>query len=342
MILFATFARPRSGFRLMVFAALLLAIGGKPPASLAADEYAARRATLHQRDPRQRIVPVIPPGNQRIRVIIDTDARNEIDDLYAIALAVRCPERFQIEGFVAANYDNESPDAGPASVASSARAIAAVLDHAGLMDKYPIKEGSAPLRYQFEPTPSEGVDFIIARAIASAPQDPLWVIGLGAATDIASAYLKESRIADHVRVFWHFRTEWPKRCWNFNVLGDVRAARLVFHSDLAFVLFDTGTHLTCPMEQSARWGDFSPLGRYLHESRLENRAYQSPNKGFFDLGDIAALVDPSLATWETVECPEVNWDLAYQFKGTKGRILRCGAIDRDKTFTLLEEKLKRP
>ena len=122
----------------------------------------------------------------------------------------------------------------------------------------------------------------------------------------------------------------------------MRAARLVFHSDLPFVLFDTGTHLTCPMDQSAHWADFSPLGRYLHESRLEIRAYQSPNKGFFDLGDIAALVDPSLATWETVECPEVNWDLAYQFKGTKGRILRCGAIDRDKTFALLEEKLKRP
>jgi hypothetical protein len=58
------------------------------------------------------------------------------------------------------------------------------------------------------------------------------------------------------------------------------------------------------------------------------------------LGDIAALVDPSVAMWEVVDCPEVDWDLAYQFKGTKGRILRCAAIDRDKTFALFEDRLK--
>lgn len=198
------------------------------------------------------------------------------------------------------------------------------------------------MRYQFEPSESEGVDFIIAKAMASTPQDPLCVVGLGAATDIASAYLKQPRIAERIVVFWHFRTAWPKRCWNFNVIGDVRAARIVFHSHLVFVLFDTGTHLTCPMEQSARWVHYNPLGRFLHEFRMEKQGYQSPKKGFYDLGDIAALVEPALASWEVVDCPEVNWDLTYQFKGTKGKILRCGGIDWDKTFALFEERLKQP
>jgi inosine-uridine nucleoside N-ribohydrolase len=65
------------------------------------------------------------------------------------------------------------------------------------------------MRYQFEPSASEGVDFIIEKAMASTPENSLWVVGLGAATDIASAYLKEPRIADRINVFWHFRTEWP-------------------------------------------------------------------------------------------------------------------------------------
>jgi purine nucleosidase len=310
-----------------------------PPAS-AADEYSQRRAAVQKRDAKQRLLPVIPPKDKQLRVIIDTDARNEIDDIWAIALAVLCPERFHIEGFVAANYDNENPGGGPASVETSVRAIEVVLEKAGLSGKFPIKRGSPPMRYQFEPSESEGVDFIIEKAMASSPEDPLWVIGLGAATDIASAYLKEPRIAERIMVFWHFRTEWPKRCWNFNVIGDVRAARIVFHSDMPFVLFDTGTYLTCPMEESARWVDYNPLGRFLHEFRLQHQWFQSPKKGFYDLGDIAALVEPSLATWEAVDCPEVNWDLAYQFKGTKGRILRCGAIDRDRTFELFEEKLR--
>lgn len=308
----------------------------------AADAYSQRRALIQKRPAAQRAVPAIPPRDRKIRVLIDTDARNEIDDVWAIALAARCPERFQIEGFVAANYDNEMPGGGPASVETSARLVETVLEKAGLQGKFPVKRGSPPMRYQFEPSESEGVDFIIEKAMASSPEDPLWIVGLGAATNIASAYLKEPRIAERTVVFWHFRTQWPKRCWNFNVIGDVRAARTVFHSNLAFVLFDTGTNLTCPMEQSARWVDFSPLARFIHEFRNEHKGFQSPKKGFFDLGDIAALVDPSLATWEVVDCPEVDWDLAYQFKGTKGKILRCGAIDRDKTFALLEEKLREP
>ena len=70
------------------------------------------------------------------------------------------------------------------------------------------------------------------------------------------------------------------------------------------------------------------------------RWYQEDHKGFFDLGDIAALVDPDLTKWEVVDAPEVNEFLDYQFKGTKGKILRCYDIDRDKTFKLLYEKLK--
>jgi inosine-uridine nucleoside N-ribohydrolase len=256
-------------------------------------------------------------------------------------LALLSPERFQIEGFVAANYDNKVEDAGPGSVEGSAEVIKTVLEKFKLQGKVPVKRGSPPLRYQYEPSESEGVDFIIERAMASTPRDPLWVIGLGAATDIASAYLKEPRIADRIVVFWHFRTRWPRQCWNFNVIGDVRAARLVFHSDLSFVLFDTGTHLVCPMAQSQRWRELGELGKYLHDYRYKSSYYQSPKKGFFDLGDIAALLDPDVASWEIVKCPEVDWDLSYRFKNTKGSILRCKDIDRDKTFALFQERLKR-
>ncbi len=303
------------------------------------DAYKQRRDLVRGRDAAGRRVPVIPPKDEPLRVIIDTDARNEIDDVWAIALAMVCPERFKIEGFVAANYDNDIPGAGTGSVEASARLIETVLEKAGLAGRIPVKRGSAPLRYQFEASESEGVDFIIERAMASAPEDPLWVIGLGAASNIASAYLKEPGIADRIVVFWHFRTRWPKQCWNFNVTGDVRAARLVFHSDLAFVLFDTGTHLYCPMEESREWVKYGPLGAYLHEFRFENKWYQSPTKGFYDLGDIAALVEPELAKWEVVDCPEVEWDLAYKFTNRKGKILRCYDIDRDGTFALLERRL---
>jgi inosine-uridine nucleoside N-ribohydrolase len=322
-------------FELVLLSLMLLA---GPMAG--ADEYAERRKLIRSRDATKRLVPEIPQKGERIRVVIDTDTRNEIDDVWALALAVLAPERFRIEGIVAANYDNDSPDAGPGSIEGSVTLAEAVLEKAGLKGKVPVKRGSAPMRYQFEPSESEGVDFIIERAMASTPEDRLWVVGLGASTNIASAYLKEPRIAERVIVFWHFRTQWPTRCWNFNVIGDVRAARTVFHSDLPFVLFDTGTHLYCPMEQSARWVEWGELPKFLHAFRSQSQWYQSPKKGFYDLGDVAALIDPDVATWEVVDCPEVDWDLAYKFRKTKGKILRCAAIDRDKTFALFEEKLR--
>lgn len=289
-------------------------------------------------DPKDRQVPTIPPPGQRIRLVLDTDAKNEIDDQWAIALAILSPERFAIEGFVGANFDNER--GGPDGVERSAREIELVLEKAGMAGRWPVLRGSHPMRYQFEPSESEGVDFIIERALAATPEDPLWVVGLGASTDMASAFLKEPRILDRVVVFWHFRTRWPEKCFNFNVIGDLRAARAIFHSPLPFVLFDTGTYLRVPMEESERLvRPHGELGRYLHDYRLTTAWFQDPRKGFYDLGDIAALVDPSLACWEVTDCPEVGWDLSYQFKGTMGRILRCYHVDRDRTFGLLYDRL---
>ena len=288
---------------------------------------------------KDRAVPRIPPAGKRLRVVIDSDAKNEIDDQWAIALAILSPERLQIEGFVGANFDNQR--GGPEGVARSVREIETVLEVAGMAGRWPVLHGSHPMRYQFEPSRSEGVAFIIERALAGSPEDPLWVVGLGAATDMASALLVEPRIVDRVIAFWHLRTRWPEKCYNFNVFGDVRAARLLFHSPLSFVLFDTGTYLRCPMEESERRvKPYGELGRYLHEYRHHDPAFSDPQKGFFDLGDIAALVDPNLACWEETPCPAVNWDLRYHFHGTLGTILRCYHVDRDRTFALLYDRLE--
>ena len=294
----------------------------------------------HLRDPKTRKVPVIPPVDRSIRILIDADAKNEIDDQYAIALAIASPDRFRIEGFVGANFDNER--GGVDGVRKSVDEINLVLDKAGMKGKWPVLHGSDPMRYQREPSESEGVEFIIDRAMASTPGDPLWVVGLGASTDIASAYLKAPEIADRIVVFWHFRTRWPEKCWNFNVFGDVRAARTVFHSPMSFVLFDTGTYLRVSMEETEReLRPLGALGEYLHEYRKASPRWTTTEKGFFDLGDIAALADPAIACWEQTPCPEVGWDLQYRFTGNMGEILRCYHIDCPATFRLLFDRMAR-
>lgn len=285
-----------------------------------------------------RIVPRFPPQGKRIRLLIDSDTANEVDDQYAIALALLMPERFAIEGFVATHYGDAG---GPDGTEKSYQEILLLLERAGLAGKYPVKRGGDPLIYSSVPQSSEGADFIIERAMAGTQDDPLWIVGLGAASNIASAYLKQPAIADRVVVLWHGRTGgWPEVAWNFNIYNDLKAVRVMFMSRLPLVLFDTGTDLTCPMDECE--GNVKPhgsLGRFLYDIRLRRDWYQRPNKGLFDLGDIACLADESLCTWEETDVPTLDWNMAYRWTTTHGRMIRVKTIDREGTFRLFYSRL---
>ena len=285
-----------------------------------------------------RLVPELPPVGRSIRLLIDSDTANEVDDQYAIALALLSPERFRIEGFVATHFGDSG---GPRGTDRSYDEILALLDAAGMAGRFPVKKGGDPLLYSSCPQESEGADFIIERAMAGTKDDPLWVVGLGAATNIASAYLKEPRIAERVVVLWHGRTGgWPKTAWNFNIYNDLRAVRVIFTSTLPFVLFDTGTDLTCPMEECRqKIRPCGKLGQFLHDIRLRKAHFQSESKGMFDLGDIAWMIDPSLCTVEEADAPWLDWNMAYKWDRTYGRLVRVMTVDRDGTFGLLERKL---
>lgn len=286
----------------------------------------------------ERHVPELPAPGERVRLLIDTDAATEVDDQFALALALHSPERFDIEGLVGAHLgDQGGPDGPDLSVAEIDR----VLDRAGRPRPCPVLPGSHPLQYSTTPIDSPGVDLIIERAMDASDDRRLWIVVLGPITDVASAWLKCPEIADRVVVFYHARTTgWPRSCWNVNIYRDLRAARVVLASSLPLVLFDTGTYLRAPMEETAaRLAPLGPLGEYLHEIRCRHEWTRSPSKAFYDLGDVATLVDPALAETEVVRTPQIDWDLRLQHTGEYGRMLRVYHIDRDGTFEMLYRKL---
>ena len=294
---------------------------------------------------KKEVVPQIPPKEERIRVLIASDVTNEIDDVWAIALAVLYEERFDIEGIVGSNFDHTHLATGPKSIDSSVAEAHRILEKAGMKGKYPIYPGAHPMQYEFHPGGSAGVDFIIERAMAGTPDNPLWIVSLGCPTDAVSAYLKEPAIKDRVIMFWHARTEntFPFRAHNYNIKGDIHASRMMFHAPFPLVLFDTGTHLTAgPIEETEKYvKPYGDLGEYLYNYRLRSPYFMDPDKGYFDLGDIAALIDPEIATWEVITCPTVTYYMDYNWYRVNGELLRCSYIDRDKTFELLYDGLKK-
>jgi len=279
-----------------------------------------------------------PPPAGQLHVIIDSDAGNEVDDQWAIGLALGFPERLQIEGFVAAHFGLTG---GSKGIEKSYANILATLKAAGMTDKFTVKRGSDPVVYRDRVPESEGVDFIVEQAHKATPENPLWLVSIGPATDAAAALMKDPAIADRLVIFWHGRTRWPERAWNFNAYNDIKAVQIIFEMPTRFILFDTGTYLTMPLKESERRiASVGSLGRFLHDIRTPPQ-YATDTKGFFDVGDIAALIDEHTARWEVTEAPSVDHDLRYSFSHKNGKIVRIYHIERDPTFDLLEKSLHR-
>lgn len=118
--------------------------------------------------------------------------------------------------------------------------------------------------------------------------------------------------------------------------------QVLFEKATRFILFDTGTFLNMPMEESEkRIAVKGELGAYLHNIRKKSAYAQLPDKGMFDLGDIAALIDDNILRWETTSKPTVADDYKYIFDNKSTLFTRIYFIEREGTFKLLDEALLR-
>lgn len=153
----------------------------------------------------------IPP--EKIRLVIDSDAKNEIDDQFAIAWALRSPERFSVEAVYAAPFSHtifrknigafddgklELPHVG---MTQSYEEICKLYSLLKLDYKGKVFRG-APfyLPENGEPVMSDAVRDLIKRGMSS--DEPLYVAAIGACTNIASALLAEPGLAEHIVVVW--------------------------------------------------------------------------------------------------------------------------------------------
>ncbi len=173
------------------------------------------------------------PQPAKMRVIIDADTANEVDDLFAIARALVAPE-FQIEGLTSALWRHRGT---PNSVELSQALNEKLLDLAGLRETIAHPQGSAePLPDIRTPQDSAAARHIIQRAHAGSPTDKLRVLILGAATNPASALLLDPTIADKV-VFAFIDGDFRDGKWGpgiYNWKNDIAAVQVIFASSVEY------------------------------------------------------------------------------------------------------------
>ncbi len=182
--------------------------------------------------------------NEKTRIIIDSDANNELDDQHAIAYALFNGDIFDIEGITV----NKTHNGGDVE-SQKAEAVRVVK----LCDLYPqigVYKGANGsykdiVDHIDEPgfDGEEAVNFIIEQA-KSKDKRKLVIIPVGKLTNIALAIKKDPGIIPNIKVLW-LGTNYPTDIPEYNFYSDISAINPVLEStvelEIAVVGNDTET-----------------------------------------------------------------------------------------------------
>lgn len=173
-----------------------------------------------------------------VDVVLDTDAYNEIDDQFAISYLLKKGGELRVKALYAAPFYNEKSTGPKDGMEKSYLEILKLLDLMGRGDfKDHVYRGSQEyLPSETQPVESPAAADLAERAMNYTPENPLYVVSIGAITNVASALLKNPAIRDRVVIVWlgGHGLEW-ENCIEFNLIQDVAAARVIFGCGAAVV-----------------------------------------------------------------------------------------------------------
>jgi Inosine-uridine nucleoside N-ribohydrolase len=258
------------------------------------------------------------PEEKMIRVITDTDVKNEADDAFAVVHALLSP-RFDNRGFIAAHFGTRIPD----GMEKSYQELETIFTKMQMESKNKLFRGAQhSLPNTFTPVDSEGARFLIKEAMAE-DKRPLYLLFLGPLTDIASAYLMEPEIAGRITLIWIGGGCYPSGGMEFNLQNDIHAANVVFSSPIPVWQVPKNVYEMMPVslaELEYRVFPQGIIGRYLFEQLAEHALGEIPRKSVFRSGESWVLGDtPAVGLllyehrfeYEWREAPMITQDLQY-------------------------------
>lgn len=264
-----------------------------------------------------------------VDVVIDTDTFNEVDDQFALAYLLKYPDKLRLQAVYAAPFLNEKADTPKTGMEKSYREIQKILELADASEyKEKVYKGAEHfLEDEKTPVFSEAARDLVQRALAHSEEDPLYVIGIAAATNIASAILLEPEITERMVVVWLGGSAFHcEEMEEFNLAEDVFAAR---------ILFDSGV----PLVQLPCWGVVESFAI----SRPELETYfigKNPLADHLAGYAIRAVEEWAAGTaWAKViwDVTAVAWLLNDGRRFMKERIIPCPRIAGASGYILSEE-----
>jgi inosine-uridine nucleoside N-ribohydrolase len=257
------------------------------------------------------------PPERRTRVIINTDAKNEADDQFAIVHALLTTS-FELHGIIPAHFGMRGGD----SLQASRDEVDLLLRLMKWEGRVRVEPGARQaLPDETTPRDSPGARLIIEEALRDDPR-PLHVAFYGPLTDMASALLLEPRIADaNVRVVWIGGGEWPMGGPEYNLSNDIHAANVVFKSSLEVWQIPSTVYRLVAVSYAEMVEKVYPhgeIGRYLLEQLVEFNTRHNPAIEYRSLGDspaVGAMMYPNGGKWSWQPAPEFEPTMHYRHTG---------------------------
>ncbi len=292
-----------------------------------------------------RIKQLEPPTG-KVRMVLDTDTYNEVDDQFALAYAFLSNEKIELEAVYAAPFHN-SRSASPADgMEKSYQEIIRLLKMMGKSSEGIVFRGSDRyLEDSASPVESEAVNDLIKRAMTASPEDPLYVVSVGCITNVASAILTEPGIIKNIVVVWlgGNSLEWPHQR-EFNLKQDVLAARTIFDSGVPLVVMPcrpvvSHFHTTLPELKYYLEGK-NELSEYLYTNVKEySGGREAYSKVIWDVTAVAWLVNPKWINTNLVHSPVLTDQVTFSEDKSRHFIRMATELNRDAIFRDLFKKL---
>ena len=134
----------------------------------------------------------------RLDVVLDTDAFNEIDDQYAIAYLLKSEEKLNLKELYAAPFFNKhsvSPEDGMVKSYDEIIKILKLAEREDLIEN--VYKGSTQfLDDENTPIVSQAAKRLVETASGYSKENPLYVVAIGAITNVASALIMNPEIAE--------------------------------------------------------------------------------------------------------------------------------------------------
>lgn len=262
----------------------------------------------------------LQPPEQPVEIVLDTDTYNEIDDQFALVYSL-CSDAIDVSAVYAAPFHNDRSTGPGDGMELSYEEIQRVLDRLdySARDDFVYRGTTEFMSGTESSLENPATADLIDRARDRDADEPLYVVPIGAPTNVSLAIKQAPEIIENIVVVW---LGGQPHTWHsaaeFNLQQDIAASQILYDSGVPFVQVpckNVAEHIrsTVP-ELEYHLGDGGPMSQYLLEIFTEYGDKYAANawaKEIWDIAPIAYLVNPDWVPSHLSHSPWLSEDLRY-------------------------------